>query len=132
MFCNFRSNLFIDIGGFTKNSGLYMKKIKSSSALLIVLFAQANIFAYNYFALKNSAEIKLEKDNKKMVTMPLGKQTLARMDNNTKLITQKTLQENFDKLQQFFVQSFNFVNLKILTSQNYSKFRLLWFGCCKN
>ena len=109
-----------------------MKKIKSSSALLIVVFAQANIFAYNYFALKNSAEIKLEKDNKKIVTMPLGKQTLARMGRNIKLITQKTLQKNFDKFQQFFVQSFNFVKLKILTSQNYSKFRLLWFGCCEN
>lgn len=109
-----------------------MKKIKSSSALLIVLFAQVNIFAYNYFALKNSAEMKLEKDNKKTVTTTFAKQIMARMVSNTKLITQKILQENFTKFWQFFVQPFNFVKLKSLPGQNYSKFRLLWYGCYGN
>ena len=77
-----------------------MKKIKSSSALLIVVFAQANIFAYNYFALKNSAEIKLEKDNKKIVTMPLGKQLLPRMV-GIKLITQKLCKKILINLNNF-------------------------------
>jgi len=109
-----------------------MKKIKPSSALLIVIFAQVNIFAYNYFALKNRAEMKLEKDNKKIVTTPLTKQIIARMGSNVKLVNQKILQENFAKFQQFFVWFFNFVKFEILTSHNYSRLRLLLFGCCRN
>lgn len=110
---------------------LHMKKLKPASALLIVLLAQINIFTYNYFAAKHGAEMKVEKDNKKIITSSIFKQVMARIRGRFRFIRKRILAKNLTYHQKISVRFFSFIKkIRGLIAYDYSKFRLLWFGCC--
>ncbi len=108
-----------------------MKIIKPITALAIVLFAQANVFSYNFFSLKNS-EIKLEKDDKKIVKQSPKKQAMARLRDTSKLVVTKISVENSQPSSEIFVSPVNLSTVFADAARfEFSKFRLMLFGCCR-
>lgn len=106
-----------------------MLVIKPITALAIVLFAQVNVFSYNFFSLKN-VEMKLEKDAKKMVISPRAKQSMSRFSDGNKMVVKKKLVKKFEPDSLFFIPlnfSVAFENAVRIEAQ---ELRLVWFGCC--
>ncbi len=104
---------------------------KPITALAIVLFAQVNVFSYNFLSLKNS-EIKLEKDDKKIVKQSPKKQAMARIRDTGKLVVTKISVENSQPSSEILIPRINSsAAFEDAARFAFGKFRLMLFGCCR-
>ncbi|MDX2083095.1 MAG: hypothetical protein SFV53_03805 [Rickettsiales bacterium] len=107
-----------------------MNKIKSLSALILIVFAQVNIFSNNILAIKIAQEIGFKKENK--FSANFFKQAISRIGShaklNLKVFFAKKIVQNLVILNPILTLTFEF---DFLSNSEFSRFRLMWFGCCK-
>ena len=106
-----------------------MLVIKPITALAIVLFAQVNVFSHNFFSVKD-AEMKLEKDNKKISKTADVKQSMSRLKEGVKMVAGKKLVKKFESNWLFVVPLKFLAVLENAARIAFEEIRLVWFGCC--
>ncbi|MBP7710367.1 MAG: hypothetical protein KA100_04785 [Rickettsiales bacterium] len=108
-----------------------MKKLKPSSALLIILLAQGNILAHKFHSLQKIDGMKIEKDAKKISLPYSAKQGMASFRDGSKLVVKKVFVSFSDLSEWVFVVPLNLSAAFADAARfEFNKFRLVWFGCC--